>query len=463
MEPRDRRRSKLPLLMLGLLSGGGLAFALAGALAVGDPPQITLEQEPKALGRKASARVAVEAPGRGLSEVRVELLQQGRSKVLAERAHTPRPFWAPWAAATQTDAIEVELGKEALPDLLAGEATLKVTAAGAGGWLRRATPTVFEKTFPVRFTPPQLFVTSQQNNAAQGGSGVVVYRVGEGTARDGVQAGEWFFPGYPLPGGGAGERFALYAVPYDLAEASRIRLVAEDDAGNRAEIAFVERYTQRPLTAATIQLDDSFLARVVPEILAQTPEIQDRGNLLDSYLAINGELRRLNNERLVQLAGGTEPRFLWRAPFEQLSNSAVMASFAARRTYLYQGRAVDTQDHLGFDLASNRQAPVEAANAGKVLFAGYLGIYGNTVVLDHGYGLGSLYSHLSSLDVATGDTVEAGQSLGRTGVTGLAGGDHLHFSMLVHGRPVTPVEWWDARWIRDHLKAKLGPALPFPG
>jgi murein DD-endopeptidase MepM/ murein hydrolase activator NlpD len=59
--------------------------------------------------------------------------------------------------------------------------------------------------------------------------------------------------------------------------------------------------------------------------------------------------------------------------------------------------------------------------------------------------------------------VERGQALGHSGETGLAGGDHLHFSFLLQGLPVNPLEWWDARWIRDHLAAKLGPALPFSG
>ena len=95
------------------------------------------------------------------------------------------------------------------------------------------------------------------------------------------------------------------------------------------------------------------------------------------------------------------------------------------------------------------------------MLARYFGIYGNSVVVDHGYGLMSLYAHLSSLGVKEGDRVERGQELGRSGETGLAGGDHLHFTMLLHGMPVNPIEWWDAHWLRDRLKTKLGKALPF--
>ena len=136
-----------------------------------------------------------------------------------------------------------------------------------------------------------------------------------------------------------------------------------------------------------------------------------------------------------------------------------MAGFAERRTYLYEGRVVDQQTHLGHDLASTRQAPVPASNAGVVVLARYLGIYGQTVVIDHGYGLMTLYSHLSSLEVAEGDEVARNQSLGRTGTTGLSGGDHLHFSVLVGGVMVDPLEWWDVRWLRSRIEAPLGDAF----
>ena len=122
---------------------------------------------------------------------------------------------------------------------------------------------------------------------------------------------------------------------------------------------------------------------------------------------------------------------------------------------MYDGREVDEQVHLGFDLASTANATIEAANRGRVLFADVLGIYGNCVIVDHGMGLQSLYAHLSSFDVAVGQMVEKDQSLGRSGRTGLAGGDHLHFTMLVHGQPVNPVEWLDPHWIEDRIRRKL--------
>jgi murein DD-endopeptidase MepM/ murein hydrolase activator NlpD len=90
-----------------------------------------------------------------------------------------------------------------------------------------------------------------------------------------------------------------------------------------------------------------------------------------------------------------------------------------------------------------------------VIFADYLGIYGNCVILDHGLGVQTLYAHLSAFETAAGQAVEKGQAIGRSGMTGLAGGDHLHFTQLVHGRAVNPVEWWDPHWIEDRVLRKL--------
>src|SRR5690606_34580774 len=177
--------------------------------------------------------------------------------------------------------------------------------------------------------------------------------------------------------------------------------------------------------------------------------VDDPSDLLASYLAINGDLRRINNAMIAALAEESAPELLWSGPFKQLVNTAVEAGFADQRTYVYDGRDVDHQVHLGFDLASTAAAPVLAANSGRVIHAGWLGIYGNAVILDHGMGLQSLYAHMSSLDVAVGDMVETDQRLGRTGATGLAGGDHLHFTMLLGGHATTPIAWWCSQWLED--------------
>ena len=115
-----------------------------------------------------------------------------------------------------------------------------------------------------------------------------------------------------------------------------------------------------------------------------------------------------------------------------------------------------------YDYAMLRVVPrverEEFINAGVVLYAADLGIYGNCVIVDHGLGVQSLYAHLSSIEVKEGDRVEKGRVLGRSGMTGLAGGDHLHFTMLVNGQAVNPVEWWDPKWMQDRVLRKIAEA-----
>jgi len=427
---------------------------------VGPAPAIEITSAAPAIGRSTGVSVKATEPGRGLSLVKVEFIQGDRTELLAERSYPHRSATSFWGAHTRTDVIDVAVGRDTLKGLKQGNAIIRVTAARAGTWFRGPDPVVKQLILPVYLSPPTLMVASTKTYAAQGGCELVVYRVGDTCVRDGVRAGEWWFPGHPLPAGGKQDRFAFFAVPYTM-EKPDVRLVAEDAAANRAEAAVIDRFFPKPMKNDSIQLSDSFFAKVVPEILSQSSDAEDRGDPLETYLGINGNLRVRGNQALMQLAEGTQPRFFWHKPFLMLPNGQVTASFAERRTYLYQGRVVDQQDHLGYDLASTRHASIPAANGGIVVLAKYFGIYGNAVAIDHGFGLMSLYGHLSSIAVSEGQEVERGDVIGQTGETGLAGGDHLHFSMLLYGRPVNPVEWWDGHWIQDRIARKLGSAWQF--
>jgi len=456
---RQERKSpkKVLILILALL----LVWLGMAALKPGKAPTVALTSDLPGIGPLTRVEASAAGPGRGLAGLRVELLQGDLEEVLFDAEYPTRSPWPLWGDRTRSQAVTLEIGRETHPALIEGEATVRISAWPAPAWLRRGSPTVDELVLPVRLTPPLVQVVSTHHYVAQGGAETVVYRVGETAVRDGVEIGERWFPGYPLPGGGEQDRFALFAAPYDLADPSVIRLVAADDVGNEYGRNFVDQYFPRPMRNDDIRLSQSFMEKVVPEILSQSREIRDRGSLLDNYLAINGDLRRMNGQTLEQLGRDSNPSFAWNEVFLQMHNAQVMSAFADRRTYYFEGQEVDQQDHLGFDLASVKRAPIEAANAGQVVLARYFGIYGNTVVVDHGYGLQSLYAHLSEISVSEGEVVERGQIVGLSGETGLAGGDHLHFTMLLHGLAINPREWWDAHWLTDRLKLKLGDALPF--
>ena len=434
-----------------------LLFIFQGIFLAGKTPSIEIETALPAIGQQTSFQIKLSEFRRGLTFVKVELLQGDKSATLAEKAYPASSQFYPWGRKTVTDTFTCEWDARKVPGLQEGSATIRVTAGRASTWLLHPDPGMHEISLPVRLTPPTLEVTSTHTYVSQGGCELVTYRVGPTAERDGVRSGSWWFPGYSLPGGEEQDRFALFAVPYDM-NTPDVLLIAVDDAGNRAEKNFMDRFNRKSFKSDTLNISDSFIAKVVPGILAQSPEIEDRGNPLDNYLAINRELRIKNAETIKALAQKSQPEFLWSKPFLMLPNSKVMATFGEERTYRYEGRTIDHQTHLGYDLASTSKAPIPAPNDGIVVLARFLGIYGNTVIIDHGCGLMSICGHLSSIAVKEGQHVSRGDTIGNTGSTGLAGGDHLHFSNLLQGLPVNPIEWSDAHWIEDRITRKLNEA-----
>jgi murein DD-endopeptidase MepM/ murein hydrolase activator NlpD len=303
-----------------------------------------------------------------------------------------------------------------------------------------------------------------------GGAEMVVYRVSPPDATSGVQAGNRYYPGYPASGAAGPPapgaqpvdpalRVAFFGLLHDQDIGTPIRLVATDSAGNTTAHPFAYQAMTSPFARRRLSVSDAFFKQVVPPILEATPSlklaIDTPEERLEAFLRINGELRRANDAQIEELARTTSPEKLWRGAFARMGRATTEAVFADHRTYVYGRREVDQQVHLGADLASTRGAAIAAANTGRVVFAGFLGIYGNCVVIDHGMGVQSLYAHLSSVTVEAGDRINRGETIGRSGSTGMAGGDHLHFTILVAGRPVNPVEWWDPRWIADSVERKL--------
>jgi murein DD-endopeptidase MepM/ murein hydrolase activator NlpD len=306
-------------------------------------------------------------------------------------------------------------------------------------------------------------VVSTHHYVNHGGAEMVAYRATPADVQSGVLVGDLEYRGFAQsssPGSDPTLKLAFFALLHDQPLNTPISLFARDEAGNEARAMFVDNVFEKPFKKSRLEIDDRFLNRVVPEILQHAPELKiappaEGEQMLSAFLKINGDLRSMNNDTIAAISSKTSPVRLWQGPFLQLGNSQVEASFADHRTYLYKGREVDHQVHLGFDLAVTANVPVVAANDGRVLHASWLGIFGNCVILDHGVGVQSLYGHLSSVDVKVGDAVKKGQTIGRSGMTGMAGGDHLHFTMLVHGRPVNPVEWWDPHWVHDRVDRKL--------
>jgi murein DD-endopeptidase MepM/ murein hydrolase activator NlpD len=426
------------------------ALAVAAGLYVGvrmvfaGRPRMSLAAPFDLVGRNRSLVLDVNDAS-GLEWVRVSVQQGGREQVIFEESYEPprsqvQVRWSP--------------GQERRFRLQEGPARV-VAQARNNSWgnFFRGNTAGFEKEFTARMTPPRVEVLTSQHYVNQGGCDMVVYRVTPPDTRSGIVVGDRFFPGAPMPGGQPGVNFALFAYPYDAPAGTPVKLRAVDAAENEVLVGFWLKVFPRNFRSREIPLEDDFIGKVVPEILSHS-DLEDLDDPLKNFLQINRELRKANNQALGELTARSQAAFLWTEPFRQLGSSQVEAQFADHRTYLYNGQEVDRQDHLGFDLATTANAPVTASNDGVVMMAEYFGIYGNTIVVDHGYGLMSLYGHLSSFGVKEGDKVTRGQVIGQSGATGLAGGDHLHFSMLFRDVQVDAREWWDPHWIEDRLEAK---------
>ncbi|MGB6450365.1 MAG: M23 family metallopeptidase [Steroidobacteraceae bacterium] len=358
--------------------------------------------------------------------------------------------------------LTAPIGKQQIPELVQGKARIVVTASRAVLFGYRRVESTTSREITVDLTPPIISVVSTDHYINQGGSEMVVYHVSPANVASGVQVGTDEYPGYPASGAhivtqDPGLRVAFFALLWNQNPSTPIRLYARDAAGNEAHATFDYRVFPKTFRESRINISDSFLQKVVPPILQNNPsfKVADPSNLLASFLRINGDLRREDAAEISALARGTSPEILWQGPFRQLVNSAVEAGFADQRTYVHDGQVIDHQVHLGYDLASYAGAPVYAANRGRVVHAGWLDIYGNCVIIDHGMGLQSLYGHMASVEVKVGQMVDKGTEIGREGETGLAGGYHVHFTMLLNGNAITPIDWWSPKWVQDRILRKL--------
>jgi murein DD-endopeptidase MepM/ murein hydrolase activator NlpD len=454
------------LVLVALAVFGG-AYWVAGR---GSPPAIKIVLPERVIGQTGALDVIVEAPRGRVSSLAIALEQNGRATKLfgvdgSTTLNVAEPSGEPAATIAQTGPntirISRPLGKQSVPALQQGPARITVSVSRPSLLNLRTLSSTATKDFQVRLDPPRLTVLSTKHYVNHGGSELVVYRVAPADVTSGVRVGDIEYRGFPLAGTEAGTNVAVFALLYDQDLKTPIEAFARDEAGNETKATFVDDVFEKPIKKSRIEIDDNFIKRTVPDIIAHSPELKmsgPSGDLLADFLKVNGELRRINADQIAAFAKQTAAAKLWTESFVQLGNSKVEAGFADHRTYIYKGKEVDQQVHLGFDLAVTTHVPVAAANEGTVLNASWLGIYGNCVILDHGLGVQSLYGHLQSFDVKAGDKVTRRQTIGRSDSTGLAGGDHLHFTMLVGGRMVNPVDWWDPHWIQDRVNRKLSDA-----
>jgi murein DD-endopeptidase MepM/ murein hydrolase activator NlpD len=421
----------IPVLLILLVAG---AVWLWLVKFESEKPDVSLAGESRFVGPELNLRA--EDRKSGLAALTVEAVQGDRAVTLLGEAY-----------AEGTALVEKTVAMRPVPEgLTDGELRLRITAKDRS-WRRNKT--ILDKALVLDSRPPRPVVLGGPHYINQGGAGLVVVTANEESSSAGVQVGEAWFSGFPL----VENRYAVYfALPHGAPADVLFLVRAEDAAGNRGEANFRPNVKLKPPRRDRIEVSDGFLAAVVPYFKAQDSSL--KGTDLEIFLAVNRTQRETDSEKIRTICRTSAPERLWSGAFIRMLGKPT-AAFGQERAYYYRGEEVDRQVHLGVDIASLVQSPIPAGNGGRVVFTGPLGIYGETVILDHGCGLLSMYSHMSVIDVSPGASVAKGDILGRTGQTGMAGGDHLHFAVIVQGVFVDPVEWWDPHWIQDNIDLKL--------
>jgi len=402
--------------------------------------ELKLAKALPAIGVETPVRVEADGP-HGLKSFSAFIEQNGQSALLYQDKTRSK----------QTSRIySFPAGKKEAPFLAEGPA--KLVLKGSSNDFRGSTATVSQEV-QVVLRPPTIVADGRQHYINQGGAELVLLDPGGNWTDAGVRVANYSAGSFPMPGepDNSSHRFSLFPFPWDVSPDTIPLAFARNGAGTEVTTTFWVKVFPKKFRKSDIQLNDRELQKVVGEL-----DPNGTGSLIERFLRLNREMRRANAQQIYDLRANTEKRILWSGPFIPVKG-ARESYFADQRSYYYNGKKVDEQVHLGYDLAQTANMPVKAANSGKVIYADRLGIYGNCVILDHGYSLQSLYGHMSGIGVKVGDMVQKEQQIGVSGSTGMAFGDHVHFSMLIAGVQVDPKEWWDEHWIHDRILSKLAP------
>ena len=442
---RNRRRRTKPVgkkILFTLLLIIGLGIAGVGVILFETgKPRLSVDKEISFLGGQVEISLLAVDRMSGIKQVVVSL-EQGTAIFQLYSKGFQRQAWFSQAGPEEIqETITIDAGTGGAKD---GKAELVITVNDFSlyGFLKGNVATL---RFPVTIDTlaPKIIIEHAQQYIAQGGSGIVIYHLSEPAQRHGVMIDSTFFRGYPLKG--SDKRFITYiALPWNSSRPEITRVIAVDKAGNQGKAAFSMHMKKAKEKKDKINISDGFLNKKIPEFEQYYPEMQ--GTNIEKYLFVNNKVRTANAEEIAVISINSTPEQLWHDSFIRMKGDS-RAGFADQRTYYYKGKAIDYQTHLGRDLADTARVALKAANRGRIVFAEYKGIYGNTVIIDHGQGVTSLYSHLSSISTSLDAMVEKDEVIGHSGTSGMAGGDHLHFSMLVQGIFVKPAEWWDQHWI----------------
>jgi len=408
-----------------------------------EKPTVKIDQDISAIGRYKAVNIVFADTKSGLRDTSISITQNDKTQVLSSINYTDT------TAKENTVTVAIDPVTMKLHD---GPAVLNMTATDNSLWKNQTT---LSRQLNIDMTPPQIFLLTSTNHINPGGTCAIVYRTSKPVITSGAKVENYFSPGYPAIISDKPCIVSYFALPIEARHGgTNIKITAQDQAGNETSVNLPCLIKNKKFRSDKMVLSESFLQQKMPEFQSQNPSLQGK-TALEIFTYVNRTMRADNDNTIRDICQKTNPKQLWEGTFLRMKNAAPMALYGDKRSYQYQGKAIGESTHMGVDLASTANAPVEAANHGIVAYTGYLGIYGNMIIVDHGLGIFTLYGHLNSIDIKNGQEVKKGDIMGHTGVSGLAGGDHLHFGIIVGKQFVNPQEWWDPHWIADNVSKKM--------
>jgi len=309
---------------------------------------------------------------------------------------------------------------------------------------------------------PDLLLINNSYSIGKGGTALVIFRAKDKNLKNTYITTNYGKKFYTNEFYKKGYYISLVAWPI-FEKSFTAWIVAEDYAGNKTKqrVAFYLKY--RNYRVSHIKASDRFINGKITQLAEDRPEKTKDLTPVQKMKFINEDYR-IENEDLIRkyatkVDDGKISEFNLNR-FYPLKNGQRVGSYGDHRYYYYKTKenVISESYHMGLDLASVRQADIKTSNKAICVYAKYNGIYGNNVILYHGLGLYTLYGHCSSFLVGRGDIAKKGEAIARTGATGLALGDHLHFGISVQGIFVRPAEWMDSKWMKTNITKVINKA-----
>ena len=300
---------------------------------------------------------------------------------------------------------------------------------------------------------PELFIINNSYKITKGGAAAVIFKVKDKNLKELYIRTNFNKIFKPIPFYKKNYYISLLAWPANQ-KSFKATIIAKDFAGNIAKSRVRLYLKKKRYRVSKLALKDRFIEGKITDLIEDENVNPKEMNEIDKFKYVNEKMRKDNEDKIAAITSIVEKKMIGSfniKPFYPLKNSAAVASFGDYRQYKYRANLISESYHLGLDLASISGANVVTSNSGEVVFAKYNGIYGKNIIISHGLGLYSLYAHNSVFLVDNDERVEAGDVIAKTGMSGLALGDHLHFGILVQGVEVRPEEWMDKKWIKDNV------------